>query len=197
MSLRHPSKFDCGIYSITSPSGKKYIGSSNNIPNRWRAHKLELKKGVHHSPYLQNAWNKYQGDFKFEVLLVCPEDCLQLYEQQYLDFYRPEYNISPTAYSCRGIKRTPEFKENLRKLMTGNKYSVGVRPSEETRAKLRAASMGNKYAAGKRTTPVSQKHRDHLSLVGMGHTVSVETRNKISETFRLKRELKQSSHGTH
>lgn len=35
-----------GVYRITSPSGKEYIGSSNNIKRRWWQHKNATKKGV-------------------------------------------------------------------------------------------------------------------------------------------------------
>jgi len=192
MTMRNPGPYDCGIYSITSPSGKMYIGSSNNIPRRWNNHKHELRKGFHHSPYLQNAYNKYLTDLQFKVLLVCEEKDLQLYEQQYLDFYKPEYNISPTAYSNRGIKRTEAFKENLRKLMTGNTYMNGRKLSEETREKLRISSTGNQYAKGGSGYIPTLEHREKLRKAGMGHTVSEETRKKIGEASRKMWEKKKA-----
>lgn len=181
---------NCGVYCITSPSGKKYIGSSNNIIRRWKNHKTDLRKGKHHSPYLQNAWNKYQGNLEFYVLLLCQEQDLQLYEQQYLDFYKPEYNISPTAYSCRGIKRSQEFKDKLKQFMTGNTIMNGRKLSEETKKKVSQSLQGNKRACGQHQTPRTESHKKNLSLAGIGHIVSLETRKKISEAFRLKREAK-------
>ena len=63
----------CGIYSITNTeNGKRYIGSSVNIPKRWNLHRWRLDKGEHHSPHLQNSWKKRGAEaFKFEVLLKC------------------------------------------------------------------------------------------------------------------------------
>ena len=50
-------------------NGKKYVGSAVNFKRRRRKHRKSLRKGTHHSPHLQNAWNKYGEDnFKFDVL---------------------------------------------------------------------------------------------------------------------------------
>ena len=52
-----------GIYSITNlTNGKRYIGKSLSIHSRWSQHRRDLKKGIHHSGFLQNAWNKYGED---------------------------------------------------------------------------------------------------------------------------------------
>ena len=63
--------------------------------------------------------------FEISILEVClPEKCLER-EQVYLDLYKPYddrfgYNISPTATSCLGIKKTKEEKmiifERMREL---------------------------------------------------------------------------------
>ena len=47
----------CGIYKITSPSGKIYIGCSNNIYKRWSRyrHPESIKKQT----YIYNSLIKY------------------------------------------------------------------------------------------------------------------------------------------
>ena len=77
----------CGIYCIRHiQSGMCYVGSSVNIPARWRAHKSLLSKGCHHSIHLQRSWAKYGPDaFQFEVVLLADQDELQIREQQYID----------------------------------------------------------------------------------------------------------------
>ena len=190
--MRNPSPYDCGIYSITSPSGNMYIGSSNNIPKRWNTHRRELNKQIHPNRILQSSWNKYEGNLEFTKLLICEEKDLQLYEQQYLDFYKPKYNISPTAYSNRGIKRTEAFKENLRKLMTGNTYMKGRKLSDETKEKLRISSTGNQYAKGGSGYVPTPEHREKLRKAGMGHFVSEETRKKIGEASKKMWEKKKA-----
>jgi len=94
-----------GIYKIENlTNGKEYIGSSNDIPKRWKQHLGMLNKNNHHSIHLQRAWNKYgESNFKFEVLeLVHEESLLFEVEQKWMDkiqSYDPSfgYNMSKTA----------------------------------------------------------------------------------------------------
>lgn len=77
-----------GIYQIKNVVNNKfYIGSSNNIPIRWRQHKNHLNKNKHYNKYLQNSWNKYgQENFKFEIIeLVDDEDLLFSAEQKWMN----------------------------------------------------------------------------------------------------------------
>lgn len=89
----------CGVYKITNMINDKfYIGSSNNINNRWRQHKGALNEGTHGNPYLQNAWNKYGGEnFQFEILEECAPEMQFEREQFYLNTLCPfddnGYNI--------------------------------------------------------------------------------------------------------
>jgi group I intron endonuclease len=76
-----------GIYKIINKiDGKYYVGSSQNITNRWYRHKSNLKKNKHWNKYLQNAYNKYGSD-NFEYVIVeyvIVSDLLKV-EQIYLD----------------------------------------------------------------------------------------------------------------
>lgn len=187
------NKYNCGIYSIVSPSGNMYIGSSQNISKRWRAHKKALIDGVHHSNILQNAWHKYNGQFQFNKLLICRQEDLILYEQQFIDFYKPNYNISKTAGSPLGVVHTKEFKEKISKFQTGNKWMLGRKLSDETKEKVRLSLLGNQRAAKPHKNARSLEHCEKLSKIGLGHIVSMATRQKISDTFRFKREQKNVS----
>ena len=49
-----------GVYRITSPSGRVYIGmTTRSFDIRWREHKKQLKAGRHICPALQRAHDKY------------------------------------------------------------------------------------------------------------------------------------------
>lgn len=62
-----------GIYKITSPSGKIYIGQSWDIQRRWKFHKRGKEK-----TYLQNSFNKYgYENHKFEIIYEMPFDVIQ------------------------------------------------------------------------------------------------------------------------
>ena len=104
-----------GIYKITNLTNNKfYIGSAVNIKNRWSSHKSELKRNVHKNRHLQRSWNKHDESlFKFEVLFTClPKDLVRL-EQYCINNYKPQYNISPNAGNCLGVKHTSNLVASI------------------------------------------------------------------------------------
>lgn len=121
----------CGIYKITSPSGKFYIGSSINVSDRIARHKKHLEKKIHKNEVLQRAWEKYKGDLNFEQILICRKEDLLFYEQLCIDGLKPEYNLCPRASNTLGYKHTEETRAKLRAAMAR-------RPphSEETKRKI-------------------------------------------------------------
>ncbi len=105
-----------GIYSITSKvNGKRYIGSSIRISDRWIEHKKQLQNNIHHSKYLQNHYNKYgENDLLFDVVEIVERGDLSLRdfkilllerEQTYLDNWEEcHFNSMKTANSILGHK---------------------------------------------------------------------------------------------
>lgn len=102
-----------GVYVIECLStGKKYIGSSKKIQDRFTSHKRVLTRGKHHNPYFQNAWNKYgEEDFDFRILEKCELDVLREKEAHWIKHYNttnPDlgYNLtSDTVCTILGSKR--------------------------------------------------------------------------------------------
>ena len=142
---------ESGIFKITNIiNGKFYIGSSVNVLKRWAVHKSLLNQNKHHSPYLQNSWNKYGKDnFIFEILEYCNPDknILMLIEQMYLDLHTPKYNTNKFASSPLGYKHTLASKD-----------------------KMRIRKLGSK---------LSDKHRIKLLKVNIGKTISSQHRLQI------------------
>lgn len=105
-----------GVYKITClPTGKFYIGSAMQFSPRWSLHKVQLRQGKHHSPYLQNAWNKHGPDaFKFEVLLVCAPEMVLVYEQIIMDATKPQFNTCKIAGSAKGVKHSDDARHRMR-----------------------------------------------------------------------------------
>lgn len=170
---------DSGIYEIRNlADGKRYIGSAVHLRRRWDLHRCRLGKGKHHSRYLQNAWSKYgEAAFRFQTMLICSPADLLMYEQRCLDALKPEYNISPTAGSALGAKRSPEMRAKMSILKKGHQPFLGKSHSEETKAKISAANKGRAFSKGtKRSAEVIEK----TASKNRGRKASPETRARMS-----------------
>jgi group I intron endonuclease len=138
-----------GIYAIHGPRGCIYIGSAVSIQQRWRCHRYDLRRGEHHSPHFQRAWNKYgENAFAFEVLeeIAIPENLL-VSEQKWLDEMfanRPItaiYNNLRTAGSSFGFRHSEETKQHASEIRKG--IRLGPMPAEH-RTKISIALKGRK-----------------------------------------------------
>lgn len=142
----HRVKKACGIYAITNKlDGKKYIGSAVDIGKRFTSHLNLLKKGNHHSPHLQRAWDKYGEDsFVFGIIEIVSDKNLLIEREQYwIDLYQVHsdkngYNISPTAGSILGTVMSKETRKKMSIARKGRKFT------EEHKAKISAAHKGKK-----------------------------------------------------
>jgi len=75
----------CGIYKITSPSGKIYIGKSIDIIKRFKNYKnLQCKKQIklYHS-LMKHGYNNHL----FDIIHECNMDELSNLEKHYIKFY--------------------------------------------------------------------------------------------------------------
>ena len=155
-----------GIYKILNKvNGKFYIGSAVDIENRWRRHKHDLNKNNHHNIYLQKAWNKYWNvSFEFTIIEACDKENLLIREQFWLDWAKPEYNLSPTAGNSLGVKHS----EQSRKRMSEAKKKM----TEETKDMMRQARKGKK---------LSEEHKAKISKGNKGRVHSEETKAKIGK----------------
>ena len=66
----------CGIYKITSPTGKIYIGQSVDIKKRWNHHKYAKDKKCSKlyssfKKYGYNAIKKIKQEINAEIRYVC------------------------------------------------------------------------------------------------------------------------------
>ena len=144
-----------GIYEIrNAANGNRYVGSAVNFATRWSVHRVQLRRGTHHSPHLQASWNKHgEGAFEFRKLLVCKKSDLLMYEQRAIDVLSPAFNVAKVAGSCLGVKRSPETKAKLSALKIGNTHTLGYRHTPEALAKLSAGKIGNTHTRGKKRDP--------------------------------------------
>jgi group I intron endonuclease len=175
-----------GIYAIRNGwNGKRYIGQARNVFNRWLAHKVQLRKGKHHSIKLQRAWNKDgEQSFVFEVLEIVVDNDLTEREQWWMDHYnacKEGYNIAPIAASQSGSKRSPEFCKRL-----SEQRKQWHRDNPDMRYVLRDYVREHGYTE-------EQKQRRNTKAKAKGRVVTEETKEKIRKSvtgFRHSEETK-------
>lgn len=179
---------NCGIYKITNIINQKcYIGSSKNITKRWYEHKRRLRKGTHHSEYLQRSFNKYgEENFIFTVLELCEPNELLVFEQRYFDEIKPEYIILKTAGRLDGYQHTEKTKQIIKEKRKTQKSKPC---SEETKQKISEANKNRVF---------TDEHKQKLSQAHKGKILSDEHKNKIRKQSspELMREKQKLSVGT-
>ncbi len=178
-------RLDIGVYRITNTiNGNCYVGSSaKSIRKRWKNHLSNLRRDVHRSAHLQNAFNLYGEDvFQFQILCSVDPDLCVLFEQMFMDKLKPEYNLASIAGSNLGYKHSPEARANM---SAANKKSM---QNPERRAKLSAALFGKKrslktrakISAAVKKQWEDPKQRTKMCETHTGHTHSDETKAKMS-----------------
>jgi group I intron endonuclease len=163
-----------GIYQIVNTTnGKRYVGSAVRIDKRWAEHRQGLKRGSHHSRYLQASWLKHgERVFSFGILEFCDVEALLTREQHYFDTLHPEFNICKVAGSTLGRFHGPETRAKIAAKATGRKAPPR---SAEHRAKISIAHKGRAKSA------------DHLAALQAGRSKQVfteERKAKIGASLR-------------
>jgi group I intron endonuclease len=170
-----------GIYKITSPSEKVYIGQSENIKDRWNSYKSLSCKG---QPRLYNSFMCYGVEaHTFEIIKECEPEELNYYERHYQEYY---YVIGEYGLNCVltniGDKKKVFNKETRKKISDSVKklYENGyINPykdkkhSEETLKKQSEAKKGKKQ---------SEESKKKISESMKGKKQSEEHRRKINES---------------
>lgn len=175
-----------GIYKITNPKGKVYIGQSINIEDRWKMYKkLKCKK----QPKLYNSLKKYNPENHiFEILEECLIEQLTIkeifYKQQFIDKFGWNMVLFCDIYD-RGIGGLRSISTR-QKISQGNK---GKKRSEEYKLNISLKNKGRKQSketiekrilknTGKKR---SEETKKKLSISNKGKKRSEETKKKLSE----------------
>jgi group I intron endonuclease len=165
-SIPHTS----GVYQIAClPTGQVYIGSTTNLCKRWCDHKSDLRKQKHSNTNLQCAWDTHGADaFVFEVIEEVSSPLLMEREQYWIDrtqAVKRGFNLSPTAGSPLGVKRSAATIEKLRQYATGRKQSADTieRRTARLRGRKRNPEIGKKISAAKTGFRPSASARQNMS----------------------------------
>lgn len=172
-----------GIYKITSPSGRVYIGQSWNIKERWRGYHKGHSK---YQPLLHNSFLKYGvEEHVFEIIQDLSENSeqntLNFYEQLYMDLYRsfgvPLLNLREGGI---GGKLAEETKRKLSLLRKGKctgieNHRYGTHHSQESKNNLSQKMKGRVF---------SEETLNKMRLAQKGKIISQTQRAQISKTLK-------------
>jgi hypothetical protein len=132
-----------GIYTITSPSGRVYVGQSRHVYRRFAFYRYDKRKGT--QPALDSSFFKYGVlAHRFELVHWLPvtvdQGTLDRYEQIYMDSQRKRgVRLLNTREAGHKGKTSEESKRKFREKRLGHPVS------QETREKLRRANTGKRY----------------------------------------------------
>lgn len=124
-----------GIYKILI-NNKFYIGSSLDLYTRFKTHEGRFKRNVHENLYMQRAYNKYNKNFKFEVLESfdnISQTELLAKELEYMSKLNPHYNLMKTPHT------------NTLTLKTKLKISKGVKKAYEEGRLVNPWGLNGRY----------------------------------------------------
>lgn len=156
-----------GIYKITSPTNKIYIGQSKNIEIRFSRYK---QKDCKSQTILFNSLNKHGVEnHKFEILTLCYEEQLNEFERDFQEAYDV---IGKNGLNCMLTKTTNKIgkvSESFRQ------KHLGKIITKEAKLKMRNAKLGKE---------LSKEHRLKISLNNKGSrkVINIET-NEIFTTI--------------
>lgn len=155
-----------GIYKITSPTGKIYVGQSCNIKKRFLKYKRINCKS---QSKLYNSLLKHKVENHiFEIIEECLLNSLNERER----YWQDKYNVLTQGLNCQ---------------LTETNNKVGEL-SKETKQKLREINLGKiiseetkrKMSQAQKSKILSEKHKKKLSEVNIGIKKSNETKLKMS-----------------
>ena len=153
--------FMIGIYKITSPKNKIYIGQSINIERRFKTYKNTSNSK--NQIKLNRSFIKYGVEnHVFEIIEECSKEKLQIRERYWQEYYN--------VLSSNGLNLFYASTENTK-----------TKVSDESRKKMSLNS--SKHFKGKKHTLES---KIKISLARKGTKASIETRLKLSEIRRNK-----------
>lgn len=163
-----------GIYKITSPSGRIYIGQSKNIYKRWNSY-YNLKD-IDKQIKLHNSFKKYGvKNHKFEIICTCDFEHLNIKERYYQDFYDV---IGPKGLNCL-LTKTNE-KPRVSSMETRQKISNSLR------GRVVTEQMKEKLREKRKLYICTSETKEKLRISHLGYIMPEEQKRKISESNKNK-----------
>jgi group I intron endonuclease len=167
-----------GIYKITSPSGKIYIGQTTNYSKRHNAYKNHKCKG---QPKLFASIEKYGFvNHTIEIVKECEVKDLNYYERYYQEYYESVLNGLNLRYTATTDKSGFMSEETKKKMSDSGKGKI---ITEEWRKNLSIAGMNRRH---------TEEEKQKISQANKGKIKTPEHIAKIQATLKTMQMPKRS-----
>lgn len=164
-----------GAYILRVQGAKDYVGSSENMRRRVRAHANDLRRGLHHSPELQRDHDAANGNVEVVMIPTSSAEEARAREQALLNervHTGTLYNKASDAYaSQRGLKN-PKSEETKKRLSETIRSTPALMQKIDTMAQIR------------RGTSLTDEHKVNLGEAHRTSVAAIEARKKNGELRR-------------
>lgn len=155
-----------GIYKITNPNGRIYIGQSIDIEKRFRIY-FQLNSKTKSQVKLYRSFLKHKVDAHiFEIIEECSIELLNLRERYWQDYY----NVLDGGLNCV-LQKTDELKKVVSNEIRekARKQMLGSKPSDVNIEKTRLRMIGNIYNLGRiKSNTEKLKISDSMKKISQG-----------------------------
>jgi group I intron endonuclease len=173
-----------GIYKITNPKGKIYIGQSINIESRKRMYRYNNSYKNSIGPIIYNSINKYKWENHFhEILEECTIEQLNereiYWKQHYLNQLGWRNVLFCNTHDKGGGPKSEETKQNISRGKTGTKgwpkgnkrpkiFGENISNNKKRSEKIREGNKGKQKPGSGHNKPLSNNHKDNISKNSKG-----------------------------
>ena len=142
-------KIICGIYKITSPTGRIYIGQSVDIYHRFKTYNRMYVKNEGQTKLHRSFLKHGVENHTFEIIEECSEEglnCRERYWQDFYDILNGGLNCRLTKVGDRSGKVSAETLSKMSEASMGNQHWLGKTHTQETKDKIGDANRGRKHS---------------------------------------------------